>query len=247
MEDREMSVVEHIVELRKRVIYTVLSFVLFLIIGFTFTKDIYFWLVKDLPMKLTVLGPSDVLWIFFSIATVFAIVCTIPFAAIQIWLFVKPGLHPNEQKMTVMYIPVLSILFIAGLCFGYFVVMPFLFHFLTTIGNEMFNTMFTTEKYFHFVLNLTVPFAVIFELPVVVMFLTSIGLLTAEFLIKIRRYAYVALIIIASCISPPDFLSHSLVAVPLICIYEISIALSKIVSKRKKKREEEIHTKSASL
>ena len=59
-----MSVVEHIVELRKRVIYTVLSFVLFLIIGFTFTKDIYFWLVKDLPMKLTVLGPSDVLWIF---------------------------------------------------------------------------------------------------------------------------------------------------------------------------------------
>ncbi len=100
----------------------------------------------------------------------------------------------------------------------------------------MFNTMFTTEKYFHFVLNLTVPFAVIFELPVVVMFLTSIGLLTAEFLIKIRRYAYVALIIIASCISPPDFLSHSLVAVPLICIYEISIALSKIVNKRKKEK-----------
>ena len=174
---------------------------------------------------------------FFSIATVFAIVCTIPFAAIQIWLFVKPGLHPNEQKMTIMYIPVLSMLFIAGLCFGYFIVMPFLFHFLTTIGNEMFNTMFTTEKYFHFVLNLTVPFAVIFELPVVVMFLTSIGILTAEFLIKIRRYAYVALIIIASCISPPDFLSHSLVAVPLICIYEVSIALSKVVSKRKRKEK----------
>ena len=115
--------------------------------------------------------------------------------------------------------------------------------FLTTIGNEMFNTMFTTEKYFHFVLNLTVPFAVIFELPVVVMFLTSIGLLTAEFLIKIRRYAYVALIIIASCISPPDFLSHSLVAVPLICIYEISIALSKIVSKRKRKEKKKFSRK----
>ena len=107
----------------------------------------------------------------------------------------------------------------------------------------MFNTMFTTEKYFHFVLNLTVPFAVIFELPVVVMFLTSIGLLTAEFLIKIRRYAYVALIIIASCISPPDFLSHSLVAVPLICIYEISIALSKIVSKRKRKEKKKFSRK----
>ena len=175
-----MSVVEHIVELRKRVIYTVLSFVLFLIIGFTFTKDIYFWLVKDLPMKLTVLGPSDC---FFLDCYSICYRLYNSFAAIQIWLFVKPGLHPNEQKMTVMYIPVLSILFIAGLCFGYFVVMPFYF-ILTTIGNEMFNTMFTTEKYFHFVLNLTVPFAVIFELPVVVMFLTSIGLLTAEFLIK---------------------------------------------------------------
>ncbi|MEH7460456.1 twin-arginine translocase subunit TatC [Bacillus pseudomycoides] len=247
MEDREMSIVEHIVELRKRVIITVLSFVVFLIIGFVFTKDIYFWLVKDLPMKLTVLGPSDVLWIFFSIATVFAIVCTIPLAAMQIWLFVKPGLHPREQKMTLMYIPILCVLFIAGLCFGYFIVMPFLFHFLTTIGNEMFNTMFTTEKYFHFVLNLTVPFAVIFELPVVVMFLTSIGLLTAGFLQQVRRYAYVILIVIASCISPPDFLSHSLVAVPLICIYEISIALSKIVSKRKRRREEEMQSKSASL
>ena len=223
-----------------------LSFVLFLIIGFTFTKDIYFWLVKDLPMKLTVLGPSDVLWIFSRLLQYLLSFVQFLFFAIQIWLFVKPGLHPNEQKMTIMYIPVLSILFIAGLCFGYFIVMPFLFHFLTTIGNEMFNTMFTTEKYFHFVLNLTVPFAVIFELPVVVMFLTSIGILTAEFLIKIRRYAYVALIIIASCISPPDFLSHSLVAVPLICIYEVSIALSKVVSKRKKKREE-MQSKSASL
>ncbi|ABS21955.1 twin-arginine translocase subunit TatC [Bacillus cytotoxicus] len=246
MEDREMSIVEHIVELRKRLIITVLSFIVFLIVGFVFTKDIYFWLVKDLPMKLTVLGPSDVLWIFFSIATVFAIVCTIPIATMQIWLFVKPGLHPREQKMTLMYIPVLFVLFIAGLCFGYFIVMPFLFHFLTTIGNEMFYTMFTTEKYFHFVLNLTIPFAVIFELPVIVMFLTSIGLLTAEFLQKVRRYAYVILIILAACISPPDFLSHSLVAVPLICIYEISIAISKFTSRRKQRREE-IHSKSASL
>lgn len=247
MNDREMSIIEHISELRKRLIITVLSFVFFLIIGFVYAKDIYFFLVRDLTMKLTVLGPSDVLWIFFSIASLFAIVCTIPIAAIQLWLFVKPGLHPKEQKMTLMYIPVLTILFIAGLCFGYFIVMPFLFHFLTQLGNEMFNTMFTTEKYFYFVLNLTVPFAIIFELPIVFMFLTSIGFLTPQLLRRIRRYAYVILIIIASCISPPDFLSHSLVAVPLICIYEISIALSKIVYKRKQRIENSVNSKSASL
>ena len=120
-------------------------------------------------MKLTVLGQVMYCGFFLDCYSICYRLYN-SFAAIQIWLFVKPGLHPNEQKMTIMYIPVLSILFIAGLCFGYFIVMPFLFHFLTTIGNEMFNTMFTTEKYFHFVLNLTVPFAVIFELPVVVMF-----------------------------------------------------------------------------
>lgn len=98
MEDREMSIVEHIVELRKRLIITVLSFIVFLIVGFVFTKDIYFWLVKDLPMKLTVLGASDVLWIFFSIATVFAIVCTIPIATMQIWLFVKPDYIRVSRK-----------------------------------------------------------------------------------------------------------------------------------------------------
>ena len=79
-------------------------------------------------MKLTVLGPSDVLWIFLDCYSICYRLYN-SFAAIQIWLFVKPGLHPNEQKMTVMYIPVLSILFIAGLCFGYFVVMPFYFIF----------------------------------------------------------------------------------------------------------------------
>ena len=94
----EMSVVEHIVELRKRVIYTVLSFVLFLIIGFTFTKDIYFWLVKDLPMKLTVLGPSDVLWIFSRLLQYLLSFVQFLFFAIQIWLFVKPGLHQMNKR-----------------------------------------------------------------------------------------------------------------------------------------------------
>ena len=128
MEDREMSVVEHIVELRKRVIYTVLSFVLFLIIGFTFTKDIYFWLVKDLPMKLTVLIQVMYCGFFLDCYSICYRLYN-SFCCYTNLVICKTGFTSNEQKMTVMYIPVLSILFIAGLCFGYFVVMPFLFHF----------------------------------------------------------------------------------------------------------------------
>ncbi|MBO9129342.1 twin-arginine translocase subunit TatC [Bacillus sp. 165] len=239
MNNQEMSVIEHLGELRKRLIITILIFFFFLIIGFVYTKDIYSFIVKDLEVKLTVLGPSDILWIYFIIATVFSIVCTIPFAAFQIWLFVKPALQPNEQKMTILYVPALFILFAGGLCFGYFIIMPLIFRFLVSIGDEMFQTMFTTEKYFQFVMNMTLPFAVLFELPVIAMFLTSIGILNPIVLRKMRRYAYFILIVIAVMVTPPDFISDFSVALPLLFIYELSISLSSIVYKRRLKRERE--------
>lgn len=247
MNDQEMSVVEHLGELRKRLIITALSFVVFLIVGFSYTKEIYHFIVKDLDMKLTVLGPSDILWIYFVIAAVFSIVCTIPIAALQLWLFVKPALLPNEQKMTLLYIPSLFLLFIGGLCFGYFIILPFVLQFLIGLGDEMFQTMFTTEKYFSFVMNMTVPFAVIFELPVVSMFLTSIGILNPMVLQQVRRYAYFVLIVIAVCITPPDFVSDFAVAIPLLVIYELSITVSKFVYNRKLKKELQSSSQSASL
>jgi sec-independent protein translocase protein TatC len=245
MDSQEMSVVEHLSELRKRLIITILIFFFFLVIGFVYTKSIYHFIVKDLEVKLTVLGPSDILWIYFIIAAVFAIVCTIPFAALQIWLFVKPALHPNEQRMTILYVPALFLLFAGGLCFGYFVIMPFVLHFLVSLGDDMFQTMFTTEKYFQFVMNMTLPFAVLFELPVIAMFLTSIGILNPIALQKMRRYAYFILIVIAVMITPPDFISDFTVALPLLFIYELSISLSRIVYKRKMKREMENSNESA--
>lgn len=247
MNDQEMSVVEHLGELRKRLIITALSFLVFLIVGFSYTKEIYQFIVKDLDMKLTVLGPSDILWIYFVIAAVFSIVCTIPIAALQLWLFVKPALLPHEQRATILYIPALFLLFIGGLCFGYFIILPFVLQFLIGLGSDMFQTMFTTEKYFSFVMNMTVPFAVIFELPVIAMFLTSIGILNPVLLQQVRRYAYFVLIVIAVCITPPDFVSDFAVAIPLLVIYELSITVSKFVYNRKLKKELQSSSQSASV
>jgi sec-independent protein translocase protein TatC len=235
--EQDMSIVEHLSELRKRLIIIMIVFLAFLGVGFVYTKEIYNFIVKDLEVELTVLGPSDILWIYFIISAMFSIICTIPVAALQLWLFVKPALMPHEQKMTLLYIPALFFLFVGGLSFGYFIILPFVLHFLIGLGDEMFQTMFTTEKYFEFVINMTVPFAVLFELPVIAMFLTSIGLLNPVALQKIRRYAYFILIVIAVCITPPDFISDFLVAVPLLFIYELSISLSKIIYKRRVKRE----------
>lgn len=237
MEDKELNVIDHLDELRTRLIITLAAFIIFFIIGFMFVEEIYNWLVRDLDVKLIVLGPSDILWVYFMLAAVIAVAGTIPVLATQIWLFIKPALKPIERKISLSYIPALFILFIVGLCFGYFVIFPTVMSFLIELGGDMMVTNFTAEKYFRFIFNTTIPFGVLFELPVVMMFLTSLGIINPYVLAKIRKYAYFVLIVIAILISPPDIMSDFLVAVPLIFLYEISVTLSKIVYKRKLKKE----------
>ena len=237
MEDKELNIVDHLDELRTRLIVTIAAFIIFFVVGFIYVEEIYKFITKDLDVKLIVLGPSDIIWVYFMIAAVIAIAGTIPVLATQVWLFVKPALKPIERKISLSYIPALFLLFIVGLCFGYFVIFPTIMNFLIELSGEMMATNFTAEKYFRFILTTTIPFGVLFELPVVLMFLTSLGIVNPYVLQKIRKYAYFILILVAIVISPPDFMSDFIVAIPLIFLYEISVNLSKIVYKRKLKKQ----------
>src|SRR6478672_6304565 len=124
MEDKELNIIDHLDELRTRLIITLAAFIIFFIVGFMFVEEIYNWLVRDLEVKLIVLGPSDILWVYFMLAAVIAFAGTIPVLATQVWLFIKPALKPIERKVSLSYIPALFILFIVGLSFGYFVIFP---------------------------------------------------------------------------------------------------------------------------
>lgn len=239
MEDKELQLVDHLDELRKRIIISAVAFVVFFIVGFIYVTDIYDWIVRDLDVKLIVLGPSDIIWVYFMIATVIAIAGTIPVLASQLWMFVKPALKPIEKRITLSYIPALFILFIVGLSFGYFIIFPMVLEFLVKMGADMFVTNFTAEKYFRFLMNMTLPFGVLFELPAVVMFLTALGIINPFVLAKIRKYAYFVLILIAIVITPPDFMSDFVVTLPLLLLYEISINLSKFVYKKRMKKMQE--------
>lgn len=236
MNDKELNLVDHLEELRKRIIISALAFVAFFIVGFIYVDDIYRWFVGD--TKLMVLGPSDIMWIYFMLATVVAVAGTIPVLALQIWLFVRPALRPVERRITLSYVPALFFLFLIGLSFGYFVIFPMVLKFLVNMGQGMFVTNFTAERYFSFIMNMTLPFGVLFELPVVVMFLTSLGIINPFVLSKIRKYAYFVLIIIAVVITPPDFMSDFVVTLPLLLLYEISINLSKFVYRKRLKKQE---------
>jgi len=235
MKGQNMKVVQHLEELRRAIIFTLGFFLLFFFLAFVYVGDLYHILVKDLPFKLALLGPSDILMVYLLLASIGALAATMPIAAYQIWRYVSPGLTAKERKVTIAYVPALFILFIVGISFGYFILFPLVLNFLMSLSNDMFISFFTTEKYFRFLINMTLPFGFLFELPVVIMFLTSLGLINPYLLQKIRKYAYFVLIITSVLITPPDFLSDILVIIPLLLLYESSITLSKFVYKRQKK------------
>ncbi|MDM8147217.1 twin-arginine translocase subunit TatC [Priestia megaterium] len=232
-EKQNMSAIQHLEELRRRIIITLAFFIVFLLVAFLYVQDIYHYLVRDLPFKLALLGPTDILVVYLTIATVMAIAATLPFAASQLWLFVKPALTQKERQIALAYIPALFLLFLGGISFGYFILFPLVLKFLMSLSDDMFATFFTTEKYFRFLLHMTLPFGFLFEMPAVVMFLTSLGLINPHRLQKVRKYAYFLLIIVSIVITPPDFLSDVLVTIPLLLLYEVSIILSKIVYRKK--------------
>ncbi|WP_419761859.1 twin-arginine translocase subunit TatC [Caldalkalibacillus salinus] len=233
-----MDLVGHLEELRKRLMITFGTFIVFLGLSFVFVQDVYDWLVKDIPVKLAILGPSDILWVYFVLSGVLAIAITIPVAAHQLWLFIRPALNEQEQKITLAYIPALFILFLLGIGFGYILIFPLVFDFLLTMSEGMFMDFFTAEKYFRFLVSMTLPFGFLFELPVVIMFLTRMGIIDPNQLMRIRKYAYFVLIVISVVITPPDFLSDILVIIPLFFLYECSILLSKVVYRRKQDKTE---------
>ncbi|WP_066391299.1 twin-arginine translocase subunit TatC [Neobacillus mesonae] len=232
----KMLLADHLEELRKRIIYTLIAFIIFLAGSFIYVQDIYTWLIRDLNRKLAVLGPSEILWVYFMISGVIAIALTIPIAAYQVWRFVKPALTEKERKITISYIPGLFILFLVGLSFGYFIVYPIVLTFLLSLSEGQFETIFTSEKYFKFMINLTLPFGFLFEIPLVVMFLTSIGIINPMILSKARKISYFLIVLTSVLITPPDFISDILVTVPLVVLYEISINLSKIIYRKKLKQ-----------
>lgn len=238
-EEIEMNLVGHLTELRNRIIVTLIFFIIFFIIGFIYIKDIYGFFEADIDFKLTVTGIADIIWIYISMAGILAIVGTLPIFSLQLWLFIKPGLKKQERRASLSYVPAVFLLFVFGLVFGYLLFTNLIVPFLLSLNDGLFNELFTVDKYFKFMFKVTIPFALLFEIPIVTMFLTSLGILNPVFLRKSRKYAYLILLVLSALITPPDVFLQLIVAVPLFILYEISIYLSAVVERRKKRRHKE--------
>lgn len=235
--ESEPSLIEHLSDLKKQLIKAVIVFVVFFIAVFS-TINYWFPYVTR-GHQLIVLSPLEVVSFYMSISAALAFGLSLPFLSHFIWKFVKPGLTEQESRFFSLYSPVMFLLFVIGLAFGYFIVNPLSYNFLTTLGAINFDVMISAHEYARFLLFTTMPIGLMFELPMVAMFLASIGLLTVDTLKKVRKWSYVALAVLSALITPPDFISQLIVLIPMILLYEVSIRLVARIEKRASLRDEE--------
>ncbi|UDK98567.1 twin-arginine translocase subunit TatC [Lysinibacillus sphaericus] len=231
MNPRELTVTEHLVELRKRLFICAVFFVIALIVGFYLAEPIikYIQYSKEAEqLTLNAFNVTDPLVIYLQVTVFVAFVLSSPLLLHQIWLFITPGLHETERKATLKYIPYSFILFIAGASFSYFVLFPYVMHFMMGLSADLeIKQTIGINAYFSFLFRLVMPFGIVFQLPVVTLFLARLGILNPELMVKFRKYAYFVLVVIAVFLAPPDFISNVIVAIPLFLIYEISIIIAR--------------------
>ncbi|MFD2614046.1 twin-arginine translocase subunit TatC [Paenibacillus gansuensis] len=239
----EMSLVDHLTELRTRIIRVLAVLVLSMIAGFFAAEPIIKYLMDSIPVgtiNLNALSPWDGISMYMKFAFIIALVITLPVILYQVWSFVSPGLRPIERSATLRYIPIAVILFLAGMAFAYFVIFPLAFNFTSSVTRNLeLNEMYGISQYFAFMFNIVLPLALLFELPVVVMFLTKLRILNPRVLRKIRKFAYFILIVVATVVTPPDFISDILVAIPLLLLYEFSVLLSGMIYRKQLAEERE--------
>lgn len=244
MSHNEMTIYEHIGELRKRLMFVVVFFMLAFIGSFFLAEPLIRYLqhadeAKELTMNAFRL--TDPLKVYLEMMVFISLIITSPLILFQLWSFISPGLLERERTVTLSYIPISLMLFLSGLSFAYFVLFPYVVKFMMNLSMELnIQQVIGINEYFNFLFQLTLPFGFLFQLPVVMLFLTRLGIITPMFMGQMRRYAYFILLVIAAFITPPDIVSHMMVTVPLLLLYEISIWISKIGYKKVLEAEQQL-------
>jgi sec-independent protein translocase protein TatC len=258
----EMSFLDHLDVLRKHIVRSLVAIIsvgciLFVIIQPVFDEVIFAHLKNDfisyelfckylkicmVPPELNVITTELAEEFFQALKVSFygGLIVSFPYVFYQFWSFIKPGLYTNEQKAARGVVGVCSFLFLLGTTFGYFILAPFAVNFLITYSvSEMVTSSVTLSSYVGYMTMFILPTGILFQLPLLVYFLTKVGLITPEFMRKYRRHAFVLILIVSAILTPPDVFTQILIGVPVYGMYELSIFVASITEK---KRQKELNT-----
>ena len=254
MEDSKLPLTAHLSELRKRIlISSVVLFVAFLVLfnysaylfgvltfplksemKFDFTNP-YLHIKEKTPVSLVFLAPAEAFWMHMKVSFVASFIFALPLIFYQIWKFIAPGLKSNEKKYVIPFLVTSTLLFLAGSLFCFLIVLPFAMTFLLGYKTGSLTPMISVGNYIDFCLKFILAFGAIFELPLVIIFLTKFEIVSPSSLAKHRKYAVLFAFIAAAMLTPtPDAFNQCLMSVPIIILYEIGIILSRVIYRKKK-------------
>jgi sec-independent protein translocase protein TatC len=268
IEEKEMSFLDHLEELRWHLIRSLIAVIIFTIGAFISAKWIFENIVfaparpefptfkvlcklgnilhyeglciTDIPFKVQSRNMTGQFTMHIMASFIIGLMIAFPYVCWEIWRFVKPGLQIRERKYSRGAVAAISVLFFFGVMFGFYVIAPWMVYFLANYSiSDMVVNEFDITSYVSTVVMLVFGSGLLFQLPVVIYFLTKIGIVTPEFLRKYRKHSIIIILIVAAIVTPPDPLSQMLITIPLYLLFEISILISSGVAKRKAKEEAE--------
>lgn len=238
-----MSLSGHLKELRNRIIVVLAVFVVGIVVCFGYAEKIVLLLTAlgdRFGYQFVYIRPQELLMVYFSLSLIGSLVVTFPVLAYQAYGFSSPGLTKSERRFFRMALIFGSLCFCLGVFFAYKIMLPFMLRFLISFSNNVAVTAsITIQEYISFLMLIFIIFGIIFELPVISVLLTGLGLIRTEWLIKARKIMIVLIFVLAALITPPDIVSQIMVAIPIIVLYELSIVLSRTVSSLKKKNQKD--------
>lgn len=237
---KEMSFIDHLDELRSVIIQSLIALFATAVICWFFSGALLEMLLNDLPLEsLYFHSPIEAFMARLKVSFVLGLMIAFPFILFKVWSFISPGLFQNERSKVYPFIVVSSTLFYIGVFFCYFVLIPFVLRFLLGFATEHLNPLLSVGAYFAFVARLCFTFGLVFQIPVVVLILSSLGLVTPGFLLRQWRYAVVIIFVAAAILTPPDIISQLMMAIPVLFLYIGSVLIAYITVRKKEKREED--------
>ena len=240
----EMPFLDHLEELRWRLIWALGAVAVGIAIGFVLTVKFHVISILQQPVepflngnKLVYTHPSDPFNITLTVSLAVGLVFAAPVVLYQIWAFVSPALYKHERRVVIPVLVGASLLFCAGVAASFYILLPFTLRFLTGFQSESLTPMITARDYFNFAVSMSLALGAVFEMPILILALSAFGLVRPQFLKKFRRHAFVLCALASALLTPGDLITTTLIMIaPLYGLYEISILLSYVVHRRRTRR-----------